>query len=743
MPALPFAEMNYNANVIGTNGLDEDQFGQVAYKLSLLSASGSLPNGAGGNGQDHPRDNNNENAHPIVPGLGPGNFGGQMPGGGGPGGGGGNQPPNQPPNGQPPQPPFGGGPPGPNGNGNMQPQQIQFEPERNNRRSVNTTECVNVPSSEHVAEIVGRQGCKIKALRAKTNTYIKTPVRGEEPVFVVTGRKEDVQAAKKEIQAAAEHFTQIRASRRGSNAGYPNGSPNGGPPSPQGGPGNVTLRVPVPYKVVGLVVGPKGATIKRIQQQTHTYIVTPSRDKDPVFEITGTPANVQAARREIEQHIASRTGLQDTTNLPNHTSPVQSLFPSPNDRYRQNGHSDQNGFGRYGDGGAFDVPTPRRNGHSLTDDFHSNGNDVVFNNISGNINGVGSSGGDLLGFQGNNFLFGGSTGASNGHFHSNGTSSSQFGFGASNGFNESSAFSFSTQDQYLNGFLQQNSQLLAGYETAGDMPNAGSYPASGWSEDFKLDLDSRWARAGLAFGNAENVSPPCLRRRRSAGSGHCMACGGVDGHLGACSMDRSPAGDVRSAPATARFSPNGLDYVNGTGTPNGGASSPLNMLNGFSSAAHMDFDLSEQQHQSVRRIRSDPLASGLQMALGGFTTSSSPVSLAYPSAVTTTAASSTVSSGQDRPPSPPPIELVGLSLQDELLGTGLTNGHDSDAHNEQKTGKCLRCQEHKDLACLVPCGHMNFCKECADKLTSKKTEEKAVCPTCDQPFSLGVLPRKG
>jgi hypothetical protein len=30
---------------------------------------------------------------------------------------------------------------------------------------------------------------------------------------------------------------------------------------------------------VGLVVGPKGATIKRIQQQTHTYIVTPSRDK--------------------------------------------------------------------------------------------------------------------------------------------------------------------------------------------------------------------------------------------------------------------------------------------------------------------------------------------------------------------------------------------------------------------------------------------------------------------------------
>ena len=41
------------------------------------------------------------------------------------------------------------------------------------------------------------------------------------------------------------------------------------------------------------MVGPKGATIKRIQQQTRTYIVTPSRDKEPVFEVTGLPENVE------------------------------------------------------------------------------------------------------------------------------------------------------------------------------------------------------------------------------------------------------------------------------------------------------------------------------------------------------------------------------------------------------------------------------------------------------------------
>ncbi|XP_008169538.3 RNA-binding protein MEX3D [Chrysemys picta bellii] len=170
------------------------------------------------------------------------------------------------------------------------------------KKSVNMTECVPVPSSEHVAEIVGRQGCKIKALRAKTNTYIKTPVRGEEPIFIVTGRKEDVEMAKREILSAAEHFSMIRATRNKVNglSGTVQGPPNL--------PGQTTIQVRVPYRVVGLVVGPKGATIKRIQQQTHTYIVTPSRDKEPVFEVTGMPENVDRAREEIEAHITMRTG---------------------------------------------------------------------------------------------------------------------------------------------------------------------------------------------------------------------------------------------------------------------------------------------------------------------------------------------------------------------------------------------------------------------------------------------------
>ena len=146
-------------------------------------------------------------------------------------------------------------------------------------------------------------GCKIKALRAKTNTYIKTPLRGEDPIFIITGRPEDVSSARREILSAADHFTQIRAKRspvfntaeRLSSEFTPDGH-------------KISIMVKVPYRVVGLVVGPKGATVKRIQQLTNTYIVTPSRDKDPAFEVRGLPENVEKAKIEIESYIALRTG---------------------------------------------------------------------------------------------------------------------------------------------------------------------------------------------------------------------------------------------------------------------------------------------------------------------------------------------------------------------------------------------------------------------------------------------------
>lgn len=206
-------------------------------------------------------------------------------------------------------------------------------------------------------------GCKIKALRNKTNTYIKTPVRGDEPVFVVTGRREDVDAARREIISAAEHFTHIRATRSGgSSSSQHSAAPVVGREAPEhdrseaarGGTGlstslptsnvngrrrtlspsttenrhrpnqhhhhrddqsvaatvagQVTIGVRVPVSMVGLVVGPKGATVKRIQQDTGTYIVTPGRQKDPVFEVIGSSVGVDRARRQIEAYLETRIG---------------------------------------------------------------------------------------------------------------------------------------------------------------------------------------------------------------------------------------------------------------------------------------------------------------------------------------------------------------------------------------------------------------------------------------------------
>lgn len=118
-------------------------------------------------------------------------------------------------------------------------------------------------------------------------------------MFSISGRPDHVNSAKWEIIAAADHFSQIRASRSSSTTA----ANHLGPSSDK-----VTIYVRVPYRVVGLVVGPRGATVKRIQQMTRTFIVTPSRDKEPCFEVRGTPENVERARLEIESHIVLRTG---------------------------------------------------------------------------------------------------------------------------------------------------------------------------------------------------------------------------------------------------------------------------------------------------------------------------------------------------------------------------------------------------------------------------------------------------
>ena len=120
-------------------------------------------------------------------------------------------------------------------------------------------------------------------------------------MFSISGRPDHVSSARREILELVEHLSELRASRKGAEDKV------------------TTIHVRVPYHVVGLVVGPKGATVKRIQQVTQTYIVTPSRDKEPYFEVKGAPANVERAKKEIERYIALRTNMEsfDLSEEPN------------------------------------------------------------------------------------------------------------------------------------------------------------------------------------------------------------------------------------------------------------------------------------------------------------------------------------------------------------------------------------------------------------------------------------------
>ena len=204
-------------------------------------------------------------------------------------------------------------------------------------------------------------------------------MRIEQPVFVVTGRKEDVAEAKKEIISAADHFSQIRASRRnnnGENSGglstvnNSSGSSSVGPPT--NCPGHITVSLPVPLKEVGLVVGPKGATIKRIQQHTQTYIVTPGRDKKPIFEVTGLPENVEKACEEIRSYLDRRTGRsRDATinNSLNALSGSMSSLANINTGLSNSINSLNNSMN------SLNTLTPGLglNERDHTGDFHSNG----------------------------------------------------------------------------------------------------------------------------------------------------------------------------------------------------------------------------------------------------------------------------------------------------------------------------------------------------------------------------------
>lgn len=158
------------------------------------------------------------------------------------------------------------------------------------------TEYISVPTSKHVAQILGKNGSKIRALRETTNTFIRSPLPREESIFLVKGKKEGVFEAVQAIKSASDFFTSLESEKQISrNAAITSSAGH-----------VITVKFSIPEHFVGLVVGIKGVTIKEIEKQTKAYIQSPSIDSDPIFTITGSPENCQKAMNFISRYLALR-----------------------------------------------------------------------------------------------------------------------------------------------------------------------------------------------------------------------------------------------------------------------------------------------------------------------------------------------------------------------------------------------------------------------------------------------------
>lgn len=156
------------------------------------------------------------------------------------------------------------------------------------------TECVCVPTSKHVAQILGKKGNKIRTLRETTKTYIRSPLPNEEPVFIVKGKKEEVLKAVEAIKLASDFFTTLD-NEKSSEVEKKSHRKR-----------TIAVKLSIPESFVGLVVGIKGGTIKEIEKATNTYIKSPTMHGEPVFTITGIPEHCEKTMNFISRYLDYR-----------------------------------------------------------------------------------------------------------------------------------------------------------------------------------------------------------------------------------------------------------------------------------------------------------------------------------------------------------------------------------------------------------------------------------------------------
>jgi len=127
--------------------------------------------------------------------------------------------------------------------------------------------------------LIGPQGATIKAIQTKTGTKINTPKTPDSEAVLITGPPEGVAAARRAIeQLLSKGVSQITH------------------------PGSITSTLHLAEESqIGIVIGPKGANIRKIQDELKVKIQmpTPGQPKLPVL-ISGDKENAKKAKAAIQ-----------------------------------------------------------------------------------------------------------------------------------------------------------------------------------------------------------------------------------------------------------------------------------------------------------------------------------------------------------------------------------------------------------------------------------------------------------
>lgn len=137
---------------------------------------------------------------------------------------------------------------------------------------------VFVASNEHAAEVIGKQGRKIKRIAKDTQTFIQCPSPNDPPIFEIYGHKKYlILRAKRHIQRFADHFDKMKNKKR-------------------------KIRLSEGEKIetiwfrkgdVPSIIGKGGRQIKKIMFYSLAKVISPDTNKNPIFIIIGTERSIK------------------------------------------------------------------------------------------------------------------------------------------------------------------------------------------------------------------------------------------------------------------------------------------------------------------------------------------------------------------------------------------------------------------------------------------------------------------